>query len=142
VSLGRILFRFVALTGLAHEASYALVEGDRFADLRQRLSRLDPRLDQLVHCQPCVATGVGVVLAALYRPSFLDDGDRRPRSAVRRLANLVADAALIGLGTRWWHDAAGLIRRELEAGRRSNEVEPAARIEIERSSRPGISIRS
>jgi len=142
VSLGRILFRFVALTGLAHEASFAMVEGDRFADLRQRLSRLDPRLDQLVHCQPCVATGIGFVLAAVYRPSFLDDGDRRPRSAARRLANVAADAALIGLGTSWWHDAADRIRRELAAGRASTEAEPAGRFEIERSSLPGISIRS
>src|SRR2546428_11423664 len=102
VSLGRSLLRFLFLAAIGHEVSYALVEDDRLEDIRQRLSRLDPRIDELVHCQLCVAAWVGVILAGIYRPNVLADAHGRRPSAARQVANVAGDAVLIALGTRWW----------------------------------------
>lgn len=117
---------FLFLTAIGHELSYSLVESDRFDDRRQRLTSLS----------------VGFVLAGIYRPNLLGGvGGRRP-SAAHRIANLAADAVLIGLGTRWWHDTLDVLRREVRAKQQQDDLDAAERIEVERPSLPGISIRS
>src|SRR5438552_890379 len=73
---------------------------------------------------------------------LLADTGARRRSAVRRVANLAADAVLIGIGTRRWHDTLVARPREIPGMGRRVDHEVADRIEIERASLPGISIRS
>lgn len=134
--------RFLFLAAIGHQVTYGVVEGDDFDDVRRRLSRLDSRVDAFVHCPPCVAVWVGFILASIYRPNLLADlGGRRP-SAARQVANLAADAVLIALGTSWWHEGLHLMQRVIERERPQTEVEPADRVEIERPTLPGISIRS
>jgi len=77
----------------------------------QRLFRLDPRVDEFLHCQPCVATWVGLTLAGIYRLSG-------------------------------WQDGFSLLRREIQPKELQADVERVERVEIERPTLPGISIRS
>jgi hypothetical protein len=49
---------------------------------------------------------------------------------------------LIGLGTRWWHDVLAVIRRQVQAKQQQDDLDAAERMESERSSLPGISIRA
>jgi len=126
VSLGRSLMRFLFLTAIGHELSYSLVETEGFDDMRQRLSSLS----------------VGFVLAGIYRPNLLGGTDVRRPSTARRIANLAADAVLIGLGTRGWHDVLEVMRRQIQAKHQQDDLDAAERMEIERPSLPGISIRS
>jgi hypothetical protein len=118
--------RFLFLTAIGHELSYSLVETERFDGMRQRLTSLS----------------VGFVLAGIYRPNLLGGADGRRPSAARQIANLAADAVLIGLGTRWWHDVLEIIRRQVQAKDQQDDLDAAERMEIERPSLPGISIRS
>ena len=126
MSLGRSLTRFLFLTAIGHELSYSLVDTNRSDEMRQRLTSLS----------------VGFVLAGIYRPNLLGGVDGRRPSALRVVANLAADAVLIGLGTRWWHDILDVLRREVRAKQEDDDLDAADRIEIERRSIPGISIRS
>ena len=126
MSLGRSLVRFLALSAIGHELTYTVVKAHRFDDAREQL----------------VSLSVGFLLAGIYRPNLLADTGARRRSAVRRVANLAADAVLIGIGTRWWHDILVARPREIPGMGRPADHEVADRIEIERASLPGISIRS
>ena len=83
MSLGRSLVRFLALSAIGHELTYTVVKAHRFDDAREQL----------------VSLSVGFLLAGIYRPNLLADTGARRRSAVRRVANLAADAVLIGIGT-------------------------------------------
>jgi hypothetical protein len=118
--------RFLFLTAIGHELSYSLVETEGSNDIRQQLTNLS----------------VGFVLAGIYRPNLLGGTDGRRPSAARRIAHLAADAVLIGLGTRWWHDVLAVIRRQVQAKQQQDDLDAAERMESERSSLPGISIRS
>ena len=124
MSLGRSLVRFLFLTAIGHEVTYTIVKADRFDDGRQRLASLL----------------VGFVLAGIYRPNLLADGGGR-RSAVRQAANLTADAVLIGIGTRWWHDILDARPREIRSTGHQIDHQVADRIELDRATLPGISIR-
>ncbi|TMG30819.1 MAG: hypothetical protein E6H93_07970 [Chloroflexi bacterium] len=126
MSLGRSLVRFLALSAIGHELTYTVVKAHRFDDAREQL----------------VSLSVGFLLAGIYRPNLLADTGARRRSAVRRVANLAADAVLIGIGTRRWHDILVARPREIPGMGRRVDHEVADRIEIERASLPGISIRS
>jgi hypothetical protein len=125
VSPGRSLWRFLFLAAIGHEVSYTLVKADRLDSARQRLTNI----------------WIGLTLAGIYRPNLLAHADRRS-SVARQVANVAADAALIALATRGWHEGLAVLRREILARQTEAEVEPAPRIEIERPVLPGISIRS
>ncbi|TMD66918.1 MAG: hypothetical protein E6I84_04470 [Chloroflexi bacterium] len=133
--------RFLFLTAIGQEVSHTLAEADGFEEVRQRISRLDPRLDAFVHCQLCIATWVGFILAATYRTNVLAAVDGRRPSAARRVANVAGDAVLITLATRWWQEVLALLRREVQPKRLRAVAEPAERIEFDRPMLPGISIR-
>ena len=120
------MVRFLALSAIGHELTYTVVKAHRFDDAREQL----------------VSLSVGFLLAGIYRPNLLADTGARRRSAVRRVANLAADAVLIGIGTRRWHDILVARPRGIPGMGRRVDHEVADRIEIERASLPGISIRS
>jgi hypothetical protein len=126
MSVTRTLVRFLALTAIGHELTYSLGEAEGLDATRQQLTGFV----------------VGFALAGIYRPNLLADVEGRRMSTARRVANLAADAALIGLGTRWWHQLLGELQREWQSSRQRHDVEPDQRIEIERAMLPGISIRS
>jgi hypothetical protein len=126
VSVARTLVRFLTLTAIGHELTYSLAEAEGWEGTRQRLTGLV----------------VGFVLAGIYRPNLLADVEARRMTTARRLANLAADAVLIGLGTRWWHELLGELQREWQSSRARSNVETGPRIETDRAMLPGISIRS
>jgi hypothetical protein len=126
VSVARTLVRFLSLTAIAHELTYNLAEAEGSEGRRQRLTGLV----------------VGFALAGIYRPNLLADVDGRRMTTARRVANLAADAVLIGLGTRWWHELLGELQRGLQSSRSRSNAESDPRIETERVMLPGISIRS
>jgi hypothetical protein len=146
MSLGRTLLRFLFLAAIGHQVTYTVVEGGIFEGMRQRVSRINPKLDEFIHCHLCVGTWTGAVLAGVYRPNLLVDVGAKPPSAARRLANWAGDATLIALGARLWNETLGLLRREVQV--RQKEIEKADgegvddSAEIERAMLPGISIRS
>ncbi|MEO6796442.1 MAG: hypothetical protein ABI401_11665 [Candidatus Dormibacter sp.] len=143
MSLGRTLMRFAFLAAIGHQITYTLVEGGIFADTRERISAMHPKLDEFIHCHLCVGTWSGIVLAGVYRPNLLADAVGERPSGVRRVANLIGDAFLIALGTRLWNEVLGLMRREVQLKQRTVEaVERADEIRIERPSMPGISVRT
>ena len=145
MSLGRTLLRFLLLGAIDHQVTYTIVEGGTFEGMRQRVSRIHPKLDEFVHCHLCVGTGMGAVLAVIYRPNLLADVDAKPPAAARQLTNLAGDAMLIALGTRLWNEGLGLLRREVQVKQKEIETadgDDSAPIEIERAMLPGISIRS
>ena len=143
MSLRRTLMRFVFLAAIGHQITYTLVEGGIFADTRERISAMHPKLDEFIHCHLCVGTWSGIVLAGVYRPNLLADVVGERPSGVRRFATLIGDAFLIALGTRLWNEVLGLMRREVQLKQRTVEaVERAAEIRIERPSMPGISVRT
>ena|ERR1700694_679476 len=148
MSLGRTLARFLFLAAIGHQVTYTIVEGGIFDDMRRRVSRVHPKLDEFVHCHLCVGTWAGAVLAAIYRPNLLADVHDKPASASRNIANLAGDAVLIALGTRLWNEILGLLRREVQVKQKEidtpgiRRVDESAPIEIERAMLPGISIRS
>jgi hypothetical protein len=148
MSLGRALLRFLFLGAIGHQVTYTIVEGGIFEGMRQGISRLHPTLDEFIHCQLCVGTWAGAVLAAVYRPNLLAEVDAKPPAAARQLANLAGDAMLIALGSRLWNEALGLLRREVQIKQKEIETadgeggDDSAPIEIERAMLPGISIRS
>ena len=148
MSLGRTLLRFVFLAAIGHQVTYTVVEGGIFEGMRQRVSRINPKLDEFVHCHLCVGIWTGAALAGIYRPNLLDDVGAKPPSAARQLANWTGDAMLIALGTRLWNETLGLLRRQVQIKQSeiekadSDGVDDSVRIEIERAMLPGISIRS
>ena len=143
MSLGRTLMRFAFLAAIGHQITYTLVDGGIFADTRERISAMHPKLDEFIHCHLCVGTWSGIVLAGVYRPNLLADAVGERPSGVRRVANLIGDAFLIALGTRLWNEVLGLMRREVQLKQRTVEaVERADEIRIERPSMPGISVRT
>jgi hypothetical protein len=103
-----------------------LLNADRLDQTRQRLTGL----------------WVGFTLAGIFRPNLLAGPGGRRSSLPRRLANLAADATLIALGARWWHEGVALLRRETASKGTAAEIELPPRIELERPALPGISIRS
>jgi hypothetical protein len=143
VSLARTLTRFLFLAAIVHQVTYTFVEGGIFEDVRRRLSAVDPKLEEFVHCHLCVGTWVGMVLAAIYRPNLLADVDRKRPSMPRQVANVAGDAFLIALGTRVWNEALGWLRREVQVKQKTIEaVEDAQQIGEDQPALPGISIRA
>lgn len=143
MSLGRTLMRFTFLAAVGHQITYTLVEGGIFEDSRRRLSRIDPKVDEFVHCHLCVGTWVGAVLAAVYHPDLLADAEGKPSSAPRHIANLAGDAILIALGTRIWNELLGLLRREVQVKQRVIDgADETEGIEVQGQPLPGISLRS
>lgn len=138
MSLARTLMRFAFLAAIGHQVTYTFVEGGIFADTRQQLGRLHPKVDEFVHCHLCVGTWVGALLAAVYRPNLLADVDSKPPAIPRQLANVAGDAFLIALGARVWNEALGWLRREVQVKQKTLE---AAEDEGDRPGFPGISIR-
>ena len=128
MSVARTLVRFLCLTAIGHELTYGLAEAEGSEGTRQR-----QRLTGLV---------VGFALAGIYRPNLLADVEGGRMTTARRLANLAADAVLIGLGTRWWHELLGELQRGWQSSRPRSNVESGPRIETDRAMLPGISIRS
>ena len=130
--------RFLFLAAIGHQVTYTFVEGGIFADTRERLGSLHPKVDEFVHCHLCVGTWVGAVLAAVYRPGLLADVGSKPPAVPRQLANVAGDAFLIALGARVWNEALGWLRREVQVKQKALE---AAEVEGDRPAFPGISIR-
>jgi hypothetical protein len=122
MSLARTLTRFFFLAAIGHQVTYTFVEGGIFEDARRRLSSVDPKVDEFVHCHLCVGTWVGMLLAAIYRPNLLADVDGKPPSTARRVANIAGDAFLIALGTRIWNEGLGWLRREVEVKQKTIEA--------------------
>jgi hypothetical protein len=141
MSLGRTLMRFAFLAAIGHQVTYTIVEGGIFADTRERLGAVHPKLDEFVHCHLCVGTWVGGMLAAIYRPNLLADVDGKPPAPVRQVANIAGDAFLIALGTRVWNEALGWLRREVQVKQKAIEAADAAEREADAPGFPGISIR-
>ena len=143
MSLARTLTRFFFLAAIGHQVTYTFVEGGIFEDARRRLSSVDPKVDEFVHCHLCVGTWVGMLLAAIYRPNLLADVDGKPPSAARRLANVAGDAFLIALGTRIWNEGLGWLRREVQVKQKTIEAADGSQaMELEHPALPGISLRS
>jgi hypothetical protein len=148
MSLGRTLLRFMFLAAIGHQVTYTVVEGGIFEGMRQRVSRMHPKLDEFIHCHLCVGIWSGAVLAGVYRPNLLDAVGAKPPSVARQLANWAGDAMLIALGTRLWNETLGLLRREVQVKQKEIEkaesegIDDSAPIEIERAMPPGISLRS
>lgn len=142
MSLTRTLMRFAFLAAIGHQITYTFVEGGIFADARQRLGSVHPKLDEFVHCHLCVGTWVGAMLAATYRPNLLADVDGKRAGPMRQVANLAGDAFLIALGTRVWNEGLGWLRREVQVKQQTIESVDAGRAQpAERRGVPGISIR-
>ncbi|HEY9287658.1 MAG TPA: hypothetical protein VIT43_06515 [Candidatus Dormibacteraeota bacterium] len=134
--------RFAFLAAIGHQVTYTFVEGGIFADTRERLGSLHPKVDEFVHCHLCVGTWVGAVLAAVYRPNLLADVESKPPGIPRQLANVAGDAFLIALGTRVWNEALGWLRREVQVKQKTLEAtEGPGDDEDDRPAFPGISIR-
>jgi hypothetical protein len=143
MSLGRTLMRFAFLAAIGHQVTYTFVEGGIFEDTRNSLAAIHPKLDEFVHCHLCVGTWSSMVLAGAYRPNLLADALGTRPSGVRRIANFAGDAFLIAMGTRFWNEVLGLLRREVQLKQKTVETigEPGE-IVIDRPSMPGIPIRS
>ena len=140
MSLARTLMRFAFLAAIGHQLTYTLVEGGIFADTRERLGRVHPKVDEFVHCHLCVGTWVGGMLAAIYRPNLLADVAGRRPGVFRHAANLAGDAILIALGTRVWNEGLGWLRREVEVKQKAIEAADGQEAG-EPPGYPGISIR-
>ena len=143
MSLTRTLTRFVFLAAIGHQVTYTFVEGGIFEDVRRRLSAIDPKVEEFVHCHLCVGTWVGMLLAGIYRPNLLADVDGKPPSFARQVANVAGDAFLIALGTRIWNEGLGWLRREVQVKQKTIEaVEEAQHTEEDQPALPRISIRA
>jgi hypothetical protein len=114
MSLARTLTRFVFLAAIGRQVTDTVVEGAIFEETRDRIGRLHPKVDQFVRCHLCVGTWVGALLAAIYRPNLLADGDGKRPGMPRQLANVAGDAVLITLGARVWNEALGWLHREVQ----------------------------
>ena len=141
MSLARTLTRFAFLAAIGHQITYTVMEGRIFEDARRRLSGLHPKAAQFVHCQLCVGTWVGAVLAAIYRPNLLAEVDGTPPGPARQIANLAGDAVLIALGTRVWNEMLGWLRREVQVKQKAIEAADEPPEDEEQATPPGISIR-
>lgn len=142
MSLGRTLMRFAFLAAIGHQVTYTLVEGGIFAETRERIGAIHPKLDEFIHCHLCVGTWSGIVLAGVYRPNLLADVVGSKPSGGRRVANLAGDAFLIALGTRVWNEILGLLRREVQLKQQTvAALEEGDAIAIERPPVRGISVR-
>ena len=143
MSLSRTLLRFTFLAAIAHQVTYILVEGGIFADPRERVSEIHPKLREFVNCHLCVGTWVGLVLAALYRPQLLEDVQSSRPSLARRTIDMAGDAFLIGLGSRVWNETLGWLRRAVQVQQKEIEQKEEALPEEfgQQTQLPGISIR-
>ena len=142
MSLARTLMRFIFLAAIGHQVTYTLVEGGIFKDTRERVGTVHPKVNEFVHCQLCVGTWVGALLAATYRPNLLADVDGKRPGLPRQLANVAGDAFLIALGTRVWNEALGWLRREVQVKQKTIEaVDSAGPEEGDPRAFPGISLR-
>lgn len=142
MSLARTLTRAAFLAAIGHQITYTVLEGGIFEDARRRVSSLHPKADEFVHCQLCVGTWVGAVLAAIYRPNLLAEVDATPPAPARRIANLAGDAVLIALGSRVWNEMLGWLRREVQVKQKAIEAaDESPPTDEEQPMPPGISIR-
>jgi hypothetical protein len=142
VSLSRTLFRFTFLAAIAHQITYILVEGGIFAEPRQRVGEMHPKLREFVNCHLCVGTWTGLLLAALYRPRLLEDVQDTHPSLARRTIDMAGDAFLIGLGSRVWNELLGWLRRAVQVQQQEIEQLDAPKSEAgAHSAVSGISVR-
>ena len=113
MNITRQLFRLALLGAIDHQITHTVVVGSVFANFRQFCKNCQPWLGKLVTCQLCLGTWVGIVLALLFQPRFVEPGQpgrpaREPR-LVRRLAAFIGDAFAIALASRFYTEVLAIL---------------------------------
>ena len=70
MELARQFFRLVLLGAINHQVTHIIVVGSIFADLRERLEQIHPKLGLLVRCHLCFGTWVasGFIYGHIFTP--------------------------------------------------------------------------
>jgi hypothetical protein len=106
MDLARQFFRLALLGAINHQVTHIVVAGSIFADLRGFCKSCHPRLGQLVNCNLCFGTWVGLLMALLFRPRFVEPNRPGP---IRRLAAYLADAFAIALAGRFYTEVLAIL---------------------------------
>lgn len=114
MKLTRELFRLAMLGAINHQITHIVVAGSIFADTRDLCERCHPKLGQLVRCHLCFGMWIGFLLAAIFRPRFVevDEGGRpfRRPSRTRQMAGFLADSFAIALAGRFFNEVLAILR--------------------------------
>ncbi len=114
----RNLSRFVFLSAANNQITVIVVESLLFRGIRQWAAARSRWLGQLLSCDLCFGTWVGIFLALVYRPAFVEAPPIEPDWGtadhwLRAFARFAADAFVIALGGRLINELVGLMSREV-----------------------------
>ena len=132
MNFARELFRLAVLGAVNHQITHIVVAGSIFAETREFCERCHPKLGQLVRCHLCFGMWIGVLLALIFRPRFVEPKRReqpfgRP-SRSRQVAAFVADSFAIALAGRFFNEVLAILRNQA-AIRREQKALLEARVE-------------
>lgn len=126
MQLTRALFRLAMLGAINHQITHIVVAGSVFADTRDYCARCHPKLGQLVRCHLCFGMWIGFLLAAIFRPRFVEV-DRRGRpferpARSRRVAGFLADSFAIALAGRFFNEVLAILRNRAAVEEEQKEL--------------------
>jgi hypothetical protein len=126
MELTRQLFRLMLLGAINHQVTHIIVAGSIFADLRERMEQMHPKLGMLVRCHLCFGTWVGFLLALIFRPRFLETGSsrlplQRP-STTQQIVAFFADAFAISLAGRFYTELLAILAGQAAVKQEQREL--------------------
>ena|SRR5579884_4111872 len=119
--------RFVFLGAINHQITLIVVESLLFKGFREWAAARSRWLGELVRCHLCFGTWVGFLLAAVFRPRFVDVPPVVGASPAfnrwyRMIATFAGDSFAIALGGRIYNEFLGLLRREVAVTEEEKEL--------------------
>jgi hypothetical protein len=119
------VLRLLLLGAACHQIAHIVTQSLLFKPLREGLRERWRYLGDLVSCHLCFSTWVGLGLALLFRPRFVQPPRLLPArnldSVLRTVATTAVDAFAIGVVARGFNEVLALLKREVEI--REEEVE-------------------
>jgi hypothetical protein len=121
--IARQLFRLALLGAINHQITHIVVSGSIFEGLRGFCGQCHPRFGQLVSCHLCFGTWVGLLMALVFRPRFVEPSRNvQEPPLVRRLAALFADAFAIALAGRFFNELLAILAGQVAVKQRQREL--------------------
>jgi hypothetical protein len=119
--------RFLFLSAICCHVTVIVVESWLFRGFRSWTQQRSEWLGRLVNCDLCFGTWIGLILAIVFRPAFVDVPPIRTpwrlfNVTAQRIALIAGDTFAIALGGRAANELLGLLDREVSVREEEKEL--------------------